>query len=396
MAAETRAPGASEKPGAARASQPGGFLSLIRGIAWMIFFTACCLTINFTQVLGTPLYLISKDWYYAYMAMTKRSLGLTLAFMTQIWSPNTVRISGDASVAGEIEPTEDGGVRFNFPERTILFANHQIDTDWLYLWWIAYANRPSMHGHIYIILKETLKWLPFLGWGMQFFSFIFLARKMATDRDRLAYRLNKLKREHVDPRGNKYMEPMWLLLFPEGTNASSNTRKRSVAYANKMGLKDPDHMLLPRSTGIYFCLKELEGTVEYIYDATVAYEGIPRGKYGEDFFTLHKTFVNGRGPKSINFYWRRFRVADLPLDDQEKFDVWLREQWYIKDALMDDYLTTGRFPPMEGKLDYVETIVRTRQPWEILQVFTVVGICSLIWHNLTKAWLTAGRLVGKQ
>lgn len=110
---------------------------------------------------------------------------------------------------------------------------------------------------------------------MQFYGFIFMSRKMATDRPRLAYRLGKLKEKKTDPQGNKYLDPMWLLLFPEGTNLSNNGRRKSAAWAAKQGLRDPDHVLLPRSTGIYFCLQELKDSVEYVYDCTVAYEGIP-------------------------------------------------------------------------------------------------------------------------
>lgn len=132
-----------------------------------------------------------------------------------------------------------------------------------------------MDGHLYIILKESLMYLPLLGWGMLFYGFIFMSRKMATDRPRLAHRLGKLSQRKIDPQGNSYLDPMWLLLFPEGTNLSNNGRRKSAAWAAKNGLKDPEHVLLPRSTGIYFCLKELKDTVEYVYDCTVAYEGIP-------------------------------------------------------------------------------------------------------------------------
>lgn len=153
--------------------------------------------------------------------------------------------------------------------------NFEIYTDWLYLWWVAYANSPGLHGHIYIILKESLKYIPMIGWGMMFYGFIFMSRKMATDQPRLAYRLQKLKKAKVDPLGKKYFDPMWLLLFPEGTNLSGNGRRKSAAWAAKNNMKDHEHVMIPRSTGMFFCLNELKGTVEYVYDCTVAYEGIP-------------------------------------------------------------------------------------------------------------------------
>jgi 1-acyl-sn-glycerol-3-phosphate acyltransferase len=142
-------------------------------------------------------------------------------------------------------------------------------TDWLYLWWIAYTAR--MHGHIFIILKESLKYVPILGWGMQFFSFIFLSRNWTKDRERFSHRLGKLKRKQ----DNGEYNPMWMLMFPEGTNLSPNSRRKSKSWAEKQGIKDTEHVLLPRSTGLAFCLEELGDTVEWVYDCTLAYEGIP-------------------------------------------------------------------------------------------------------------------------
>lgn len=85
----------------------------------------------------------------------------------------------------------------------------------------------------------------------------------------------------------------------------------------------------------------------------------------------------------------------MPLDNQEAFELWLRERWYEKDALIEEYLTKGRLPPMvNNKLPYIEAEVKTRYPWEILQVFTVVGIAGLIWNNVSKAIKAAGKLVG--
>lgn len=82
--------------------------------------------IHATQILGSPLYWINRDLYDAYMALTKQSFGLTVTTMTRWWSPTTIRISGDASVAGQIKKTRDGRVEFSFPERMVMIANHQV------------------------------------------------------------------------------------------------------------------------------------------------------------------------------------------------------------------------------------------------------------------------------
>lgn len=134
----------------------------------------------------------------------------------------------------------------------------------MYLWWIAYTNK--MHGRIYIILKESLKNVPIFGWGAQFYNFIFLARKWETDKSRFKRHLSQLS----NPK-----DPMWLLIFPEGTNLSETTRAKSKAWADKQGIADMKHQLLPRSTGLQFCLQELKKSTNWLYDCTIAYEGVP-------------------------------------------------------------------------------------------------------------------------
>lgn len=37
-----------------------------------------------------------------------------------------VRLSGDASVAGQLRKTQDGRVECHFPDRMVMIANHQV------------------------------------------------------------------------------------------------------------------------------------------------------------------------------------------------------------------------------------------------------------------------------
>ncbi|KAI1171759.1 acyltransferase-domain-containing protein [Nemania sp. FL0916] len=371
----------------------GRFRSLVRAVTFSIYLALGLIAVHVPQLIGAPLWFIDRRLFDAYMALTKEAFGLLLTTMTQWWAPTIIRVSGDASVAGQLSLTPDGRVQCNFPERMVLIANHQIYTDWLYLWWVAYTSNPQMHGHIFIILKESLKWIPIVGPGCMFIGFIFMSRKMAVDRPRMAHRLEKLKKRHTSADGKSYLDPMWLLLFPEGTNLSDNGRRKSANWAKKSGLKDGRHVMLPRSTGMYFCLTELKGTVDYVYDCTVAYEGIPRGHFGENYFTLSSTFFQGRPPKSINFYWRRFALADIPLENQEDFDVWLRERWYEKDALLEQYLSTGRFPANGAGPDaHIETEVKTQHWWDFIKIYTLLGTFGLLFNivlKLTRALLHA-------
>ena len=252
----------------------GTFVQIIRLLMVATWINCCVCTIGLTQYIGAPLYFINKDYFYSYMALTKQSFGLVITTFTQWFSPTVVRVSGDKSVRGQLRQTKEGLLETAFPERLIMITNHQLYSDWLYLWWIAYTGK--MHGHVYIILKEALKYAPIIGPGMMFYGFVFMARNWAKDKSRLQHRLQKLKGRHSGPlSGDQSLDPMWLIIFPEGTNLSANTRKKSVKWATKQGIPDLKHQLLPRSTGLHFCLQQLEGTVDWIYDCTTAYEGIP-------------------------------------------------------------------------------------------------------------------------
>lgn len=192
-----------------------------------------------------------------------------------------------------------------------------------------------MHGFIYIILKESLKNIPIIGWGCQFYNFIFLSRNWEEDQSRFKRHLDQL---------NKPNDPMWLIIFPEGTNLSATTREKSKQWAERNGLQDMKHQLLPRSTGLRFCLNQLNETTEWLYDCTIAYEGVPPGQFGQDIFTLRSSFFEGRPPKSVNMHWRRFRIDEIPIGNTKAFEVWLRNRWREKDYMLEYFNRNNRFP----------------------------------------------------
>ncbi|KAK5958470.1 hypothetical protein OHC33_000313 [Knufia fluminis] len=349
-----------------------------RAVALSSYFLSGALCINLSQFLGTPLYLINQDWYNAWIAFTKQSFGLLTMTLTQTFSPTKVIVSGDESVRGQLLRQTDGTLLLDFPERLVLIANHQIYTDWLYLWWTAYCS--GMHGRLYIILKESLKKIPILGWGMQFNQFIFLKRNWEQDRSHMAQALQRL---------NKLTDPMWLLLFPEGTNLAPSTRQKSAQWATKNNMKDMRHCLLPRSTGLRFCLQELKGTVDYLYDCTIAYEGVPRGAFAQDIFTLKTGYLEGRPPKSVSMYWRRFAIKDIPLNNEKAFELWLLARWREKDLLIENYLIHGRFPADTGVsrtpsgtvkrgAGHLNVEIKSSHWYEFLQIFAPMGILAMV------------------
>ncbi|PSN64674.1 acyltransferase-domain-containing protein [Corynespora cassiicola Philippines] len=320
-------------------------------------FLSGVLAISASQFLGAPLKLIDPTFYEGYMAYTKECFAILITCLTQWWAPTVVRVSGDSSMIGQLTQKKDGSLQCNFADRMVLMANHQLYTDWLYLWWIAYTN--NMHGFIYIILKESLKNIPIIGWGAQFYNFIFLSRKWEQDQSTFKRHLSKL---------NNPKDPMWLIIFPEGTNLSAVTREKSKQWADKNGLQDMKHQLLPRSTGLRFCLQELRETTEWLYDCTIAYEGVPPGQFGQDIFTLRSSFFEGRPPKSVNMHWRRFHIDTIPLNNTKAFDVWLRNRWREKDYMLEYFNRHTRFPAEEFWKDHLDMGDRSSQSQSIRSV----------------------------
>ena len=341
-------------------------------------------SIHGAQLLGSPIYFYDKNLFYAYMALTKQYFGLLATVGTQWFSPTVIRVSGDKSMQGQLKQVDDGRLECDFPERLVLIANHQIYTDWLYLWWTAYTA--GMHGHIYIILKESLKYVPLIGPAMTLWGFVFMARKWEKDQPRLRHRLQKLNSKHSGPLsgsgGGDQLDPMWLLLFPEGTNLSRNTRNQSAKWSQKSGIPDVKYGILPRSTGLQFCLQELNDTVEYVYDCTIVYEGTQPDYLASELYKLRSVYFQGRQPKSVNMHWRRFKISEIPCRDSKKMEEWVLARWREKDELIEGYQKTGRFPaeveatqinePGKPNNGYIETEVRPKNPLEFFQIFVPI------------------------
>lgn len=309
------------------------WLQAVRALIFVCCFNATFILINVNQWLGAPLYWLNRQAFWAWIARSKQDFAVQVVGVCQWFAPTEVVFSADASCADEIAVGEDGLLTNTFAPRAIVISNHQIYADWLYIWWAAYASR--MHGALYIILKDSLKWIPVVGWGMQFFGFIFMSRRWETDRARLEHRLKQLERE-TD-------WPMWLLLYPEGTNLSANTRPRAQAYADKIGAPKLEHVLLPRSTGMRYCVANLRKSVDFIYDCTVAYEPSARGAVAAEQYTLRSIFFQSRPPKRVHMHWRKIPIAGVPCDDEKAFEQWLYDRWVEKEYMLEQYHAQGGF-----------------------------------------------------
>ncbi|OAQ31664.1 hypothetical protein K457DRAFT_71460 [Linnemannia elongata AG-77] len=305
----------------------------LRAFAWALYFNLGASLISMTQVLSLPLAVIAPGVYHRHINRTEGHFGAFLLKMNQLFAPSDIVLTGDESIRGiTVKDEETYGKEetiLDMPERMIFISNHQIYSDWMYLWCFSYFA--EKHRALKIILRGDLTWIPVFGW---FFDFILLKRNdWAHDKRAIEENLDRVNAK----------DPLWLVVFPEGTVVSRGTRKRSTAFAVKAGLADHRHVLLPRTSGLFVCINKLRGSVEYLYDATVGYSGIAYGEIPQELYPLPGLYLNQAQPKDINMHLRRFAIKEIP-ETEPEFVEWVRQRWQEKDELMEEFYTTGRFP----------------------------------------------------
>jgi len=327
---------------------------------------------------------------------TKGGFTTLMILTSQLFAPTRLSITFERDGQGrfsdeqieQIVVRNAGGkvVALKLPTKSILIANHQIYADWWYTWCLTYFM--GTHKDVFIVLKKSLKWMPIVGGAMQIFKFIFLARSWASDRNQLASRLSALGQQ-----AEREDKPLTLLLYPEGTLVSKDTRPISRKFAEKIGVPDMANVLLPRSTGLHYSLRALAPRVPtlQLIDITIVYPGIPPMKYGQSYYTLRSIFFDGVPPPVIHMHLRVFDVnkdvpigdvstsnptviprgqanghaveVDFPEDDKTKFDVWLRELWRDK----DNFITRFHQTPYEAPT--IEIPLELRHKREIPDAF---------------------------
>jgi 1-acyl-sn-glycerol-3-phosphate acyltransferase len=217
--------------------------------------------------------------------------------------------------------------------RDLIISNHQIYSDWIYLW--SLMDRIDRAGEVKIIMKRSLRQVPIFGWSMRFFDFVFLNRKWEQDQ---AHFTKKLK-GFVDSES-----PFCLLIFPEGTTLNHKALAKSESFATKLGVKPTSRVLLPRVLGLWEAVKGLDPSLNGIFDITVGYSDLCETDEPEKIYTLGKLFFNGFSPKQVHYHLSYISLKEIPRESADEFGEWLRERYYEKDRLLDEFYKTGQFP----------------------------------------------------
>jgi len=278
---------------------------------------------------------------------------------------------------------------------SIIICNHRTRIDWMLLW-VLFA-RTNILMSLRIVLKGSLAQVPFFGWAMQSFRFLFLTRKWDVDKHHIENVCSYMKR-HNDGGA--------ILIFPEGTDLSESNVEKSHKYAEANGLTKFRYVLNPRSTGL-IAIKNFLGVenIESIVDITMGYTDSPgEGRPSE------KSLLNGCPASQIHFLCRQIEIQDIPQNDDE-FKLWIEARFAEKESLLSSFYScspnsferAGITNAVSSKVvvkDMSTSLVKTlMQSWKlsvaVLCIWWVpsllLGYALLVKHSLV-AWLYVSTL----
>ncbi|CAI5760681.1 unnamed protein product [Candida verbasci] len=373
-------------------------------------FIIGCLSIVYTQFVSIFFFKNQPASLQSLINITKTHFVLLLVFVTNVIQSIKIQITLEKSSIPNFQSfyiDQGNNLHSLFLPNSILISNHQIYTDWLFLWFLTYTSK--MSNSVYIILKDLSK-IPVLGYGMKNYKFLFLSRKWQEDKIILTNQLleidanargvgpangvklisggNEIKKWPKGENSNQIW-PFELILFPEGTVPSDRTTKKSAEFLKAKGRPELKHVLSPRIRGLFLALKKLKNSVEMVYDITTAYSNLKEGEYGEIKFSLKEFYLKGNGPPVVNYYIKGYRIDEIPLgletddidnvpqDELDEFENWLLKVWYEKDQLMDNFYKFGSWNQKED----TKTIIgdfKLRKNYEFIMPFSFVIITFLI------------------
>ena len=274
-----------------------GFLSFI----YLIF------VLNPIQMVSAVVYPFSASLCRRMNRWCAQSIWGIWVIMAEVQNGIRIRFTGD-----------------NIPkkENAIIIANHQSMADIMVL--LCFAWRCGRLGDMKWFVKDMLKYVPGVGWGMKFLDCVFVKRNWAEDKSEISRLFGKYNAEEI---------PIFLVSFLEGSRVTPDKLAKAQAFAKEKNTYVPQHTLVPRTKGFVASLQGLRGHVEVVYDLTLGYADRVPGLL--DCFLAR--------PDRIEVHVRRYPVEELPTDEAA-MSQWAFQRYEEKDALMAHFQKEQSFP----------------------------------------------------
>ncbi|KAI8084652.1 uncharacterized protein BX664DRAFT_337491 [Halteromyces radiatus] len=188
------------------------------------------------------------------------------------------------------------------------------------------AIRRNMLNNCKYFVKDSIKWLPFFGWGMWLAGFMFVRRNWLQDQNKINKTFARFK---------ELQTPAWIINYVEGSRFTPEKSLQCQAFARERGYTPTENVLLPRTKGFTTCVNEFRHShIKYIYDFTIAYRhAVKQAQFNEapDMIRVH---VDTLSPEyQFHVHVKRYAIKDLPTDE-EGIANWLRQRWVEKDRFL--------------------------------------------------------------
>ncbi|OFZ17147.1 MAG: hypothetical protein A2X86_01470 [Bdellovibrionales bacterium GWA2_49_15] len=205
-----------------------------------------------------------------------------------------------------------------FEENALIICNHQSMADIPALF--KTAKSAGRIGDMKWFVKDVLKYVPGVGWGMLFLDCIFVKRNWHADKDKIHNTFKKFYTHNI---------PIWPMLFPEGTRMRPHKLKRVQEICRKKSLPETTHVLLPRPKGFIASVQGLRGHLQSVIDVTIGYEGQVPSLYD---------LLQGKA-RRLHLHIRRFPMSTLPETDKQ-LEEWVVRCFYDKDLRLKRFQET--------------------------------------------------------
>ena len=281
-------------------------------LAAILIFSSIC--VNVLQVAVLSLVFLSKTTRLSWSQTLANQWWNMWIFIFSVWSGVRYEYHGDKMQAGE---------------NAILIGNHERGLGFVDGVDVCSRINGLGCGRMMTMMKDSLKYVPSIGWTMVLQGSLFLKRDWQKDHVALSSKLAEME-------DGTFPRPFFVGMYPEGTRITPKKHAASLEFAKKRGLPLLQNCLLPRTKGFVFVKKSLPSSIDCVYDTTIAYEGGPA-------YLSHCLLLGGFRTKTIHVHVRRTPFKDLPTEEKELED-WLMDAFVFKDKVLDEFKRTGHFP----------------------------------------------------
>lgn len=255
-------------------------------------------------------------------------------------------------------------------EHSLCIMNHSCEIDWIV--GNSLIDQLQMLGNQKAFIKKVVRYVPIMGWAFAMQEYVFLTRSYEKDKDSIMKQVQQL---------GDFPDPIWLLLFPEGTRFTAAKHVDALRFLKEKQLAPLHHHLAPRTKGFTTMVPYMRGRFGIYHTELVFKEDASKGISAPTI----KSLLTGRKLEA-HMYVRRIPMEEVPETEQGQ-EQFIRDLFYEKDKLQESFKKTGDFFATSGVKRQPATNVARKWMPLLNYLFWSVGTCSTIAYYLIKLFM---------